>query len=168
MNKFDTVLISVGTTKFDPLIEVIDNRLIQEKLFQFGAKKLIVQHGSSSVPSSHIEGLIIESFNRTNDMSPYLSQSTIMISHAGAGCILDAREFKLPHVIVVNDSLMNNHQKEIAEKIEKENSAAVFYSAEKLEYAILNGTFLDKINQISDKKNPKSRSINEVLDELFQ
>lgn len=39
----------------------------------------------------------------------------LVIGHAGAGTILDTLRNKLPLLVVVNESLMGNHQHEIAD-----------------------------------------------------
>ncbi|CAI4062406.1 hypothetical protein N7582_002126 [Saccharomyces uvarum] len=42
--------------------------------------------------------------------------SNLVISHAGTGSILDALRLNKPLIVCVNDSLMDNHQQQIADK----------------------------------------------------
>ena len=42
-----------------------------------------------------------------------------MISHAGAGSILEAMESRKLLLVVINDSLMGNHQTELASKMRR-------------------------------------------------
>ncbi|XBW36107.1 hypothetical protein QEN19_001683 [Hanseniaspora menglaensis] len=66
----------------------------------------------------------ISFFNLSSSLNEFLKEfrPVIVISHAGTGSLLDAMANKCQDngiiVAVVNDSLMNNHQLEIGEKLE--------------------------------------------------
>lgn len=51
----------------------------------------------------------------------YIEAVDLIISHAGAGSILDALENKKDLIVVANQSLMNNHQIELAEQLYHDN-----------------------------------------------
>ena len=40
-----------------------------------------------------------------------------MLSHAGAGSILETMRLQLPLLVVVNEQLMHNHQREVADEL---------------------------------------------------
>ncbi|KAM9897486.1 hypothetical protein OXX69_010248 [Metschnikowia pulcherrima] len=60
-------------------------------------------------------------FGFANNINSYISQADLVVSHAGTGSILDTLRSKKPLIVVTNDSLMDNHQAEIAARFEAEN-----------------------------------------------
>ncbi|CAF1376157.1 unnamed protein product [Rotaria magnacalcarata] len=92
--------VTVGTTQFDLLIETIvhDPNVLQ-----------------TLVDCLQIDKLILQIDSIEND----IQQADIVISHAGAGTILQALEAHKPLLVVVNEKLMNNHQLEIANEMEQ-------------------------------------------------
>ena len=59
-------------------------------------------------------------FAFTSSLIPEISEASLVISHAGAGTCLDVLGQGVPHIVVVNEELMNNHQIELAEKLSEE------------------------------------------------
>ncbi len=49
-----------------------------------------------------------------------MERASLIISHAGAGCILEALSLRKPLVVVVNEGLMDNHQAQLAHELERE------------------------------------------------
>ncbi|CAF2473452.1 unnamed protein product [Rotaria sp. Silwood2] len=93
--------VTVGTTQFDQLIETIvhDSNVLQ-----------------TLVDCLHVDKLILQIDSIEND----IQQADIVISHAGAGTILQTLEIHKPLLVVVNEKLMNNHQLEIAHEMEQQ------------------------------------------------
>jgi beta-1,4-N-acetylglucosaminyltransferase len=50
-----------------------------------------------------------------------MKEAKLIISHAGAGCVLEALSFEKPLIVVVNEKLMDNHQFELARRLHKDN-----------------------------------------------
>ena len=121
---FETVFVTVGTTQFDSLIQVTCSAEFMEFLnCEFGTNKIVFQIGQGvMVPDSH--GLfttstgsevIIEWFRLRPDTSDVVKSADLVITHCGAGSIMDAMRFQKPTLAVVNTNLMDNHQTELAE-----------------------------------------------------
>ncbi|KAI5961237.1 ALG13 [Candida pseudojiufengensis] len=63
----------------------------------------------------------IVAFPFSTNIESYIESSTLVISHAGTGSIIDTLKYKKPLIVIVNNKLMDNHQLEIAEEFEKLN-----------------------------------------------
>lgn len=127
-------LITVGTTCFDELIETLNSNAERfcAELYRRGISKLFVQYGSGTTsPDTLCEtasrefGIECESFPFVPSLSDLLEESTLVVSHAGAGTILETLRLKdnsqnFGLIVVVNQKLMDNHQMEIATKLEKD------------------------------------------------
>ncbi|KAL1116284.1 hypothetical protein AAG570_005779, partial [Ranatra chinensis] len=87
-----------------------------------GCKRLILQFGNGTfVPETGINsGIQIESYRFKDSLAKDMAKADVVISHAGAGSCLEALEAKKKLLVVVNDSLMHNHQVELAEKLHQE------------------------------------------------
>ena len=46
-----------------------------------------------------------------------MSEASLVVSHAGAGSILEGMRLGALMIVVVNDALMHNHQQELAEEL---------------------------------------------------
>lgn len=60
------------------------------------------------------ESIKIVAFPFTHDISSYIKTADIIVSHAGTGSIIDVLRLKKNLVVVTNDSLLDNHQLEVA------------------------------------------------------
>ena len=49
-----------------------------------------------------------------------MTQASLVLSHAGAGSILEALSLEKPLFVVVNDALMDNHQMELAGALDRD------------------------------------------------
>lgn len=112
-----SVFVTVGTTKFDKLIETVTDNRTLEALQRKGYKSMTIQSGNGTFvidPSSVIK---ITSYKFKPDIGLDMSCSDLVISHGGAGSIMQALDLKKPLLVVVNEDLMDNHQFELAEKL---------------------------------------------------
>ncbi|XP_003703929.1 alg13 UDP-N-acetylglucosaminyltransferase subunit [Megachile rotundata] len=160
-----TVFVTVGTTKFDDLIKTVLTSEILQALSLKGYNEMILQIGKTVfVPDCtlHYGFVNIEYFNLCFNIQEYVENADLIISHAGAGSILDALEKRKNLIVVTNQSLMDNHQLELAEQL---------YKDEHLYYCTCE-TLLDTIQTMDFTKlkpfiSGKSKRIAEFIDQIM-
>jgi beta-1,4-N-acetylglucosaminyltransferase len=124
--QFKTLFVTVGSTRFDSLINrIVDNDII-ELLVQKKFNKIILQIGNgdhnnlldkkNSLYFDKRFELIV--YRYRSSLKNDLEQSDLVISHAGAGSILESLEEGKKLIVVINENLMNNHQFELASKMQ--------------------------------------------------
>lgn len=149
-----SVFVTVGTTKFDELIASITERNTLEALKRKGYTSMIVQMGNGTFllePSDVIE---ISSYKFKPDIRSDMNNSDLIISHGGAGSIMQALDYGKPLLVVVNEKLMDNHQHELAEKLCDEKR--LYYTTcknlcnciENLDFSQLNSVKIDNSKKI--------------------
>jgi beta-1,4-N-acetylglucosaminyltransferase len=123
-------LVTVGTTKFENLIKCIDTEEFYKLLDDHKFTKLIIQKGFGEyIPSKFkdlkLQNLQVQVEQLLSNFDVIIKNSNYIISHGGAGNVLEALQNKNKLFVVVNDLLMDNHQVELAESLSKDNY--VFY-----------------------------------------
>ncbi|ORX90361.1 asparagine-linked glycosylation 13 [Basidiobolus meristosporus CBS 931.73] len=115
--------VTVGSTGFDNLIAEVSKVEFTQELENLGYSTLLVQYGSSShaftKPLSN-SNVTVYGFDYKSSLLPDLEKAQLVISHAGSGSIIEALRLGKPLIVVVNDTLMNNHQLELASKLDSE------------------------------------------------
>ncbi|WBW72670.1 N-acetylglucosaminyldiphosphodolichol N-acetylglucosaminyltransferase Alg13 [Schizosaccharomyces osmophilus] len=112
--------VTVGSTRFDELVSSVLHAETQYQLLQHGITQLIVQFGNGKEAfgtPKPIKGISISGFDYAPEIGSYIDSSSIVISHAGAGSILQCLRAQKPLIVVPNESLMDNHQLELANKL---------------------------------------------------
>eukprot|EP00438_Fugacium_kawagutii_P012674 Skav207516 [mRNA] locus=scaffold907:206762:211355:+ [translate_table: standard] len=114
--------VTVGTTSFDDLVKEVDSESFQEQAKSLGYKSLVVQSGRGTYRLSQRDPPILEvkSFDLKPSLEEEMSSASLVISHAGAGSIIEALRQKRRLLVVVNPCLMDNHQLEVAEAMAAE------------------------------------------------
>lgn len=112
--EFKTVFITVGTTCFEELIDEVNTKDTVEALKKLGCKKLVIQYGRGKTPDVAFEGLEVESYSLKSSITPDIEAADLVIGHAGAGTCLEVLKAGKPLIVVINDSLMDNHQTELS------------------------------------------------------
>lgn len=104
------IFVTIGTGKFEQLVKRADE--LSKKI----KERVIIQIGKSNyVPKN------AEYFYFTKEFDKYVKESSIIISHGGAGTIFDLLKRGKKVIAVANLNRIDKHQKEILEELEKEN-----------------------------------------------
>lgn len=128
-----TMFVTVGSTKFDDLVERILSDDTVNQIVELGFTKLILQVGSSQYDSKKVEQLrevsskdtsqklVIELYNYKDSIDEDIERSDVIVGHAGAGTCLETLRNGKRLLIVVNEKLMGNHQSELADQLSRDN-----------------------------------------------
>lgn len=120
------ILVTVGTTQFNGLIETIDNIAKTKKNY----------YVTFQIANGNYKPVNGEYFEFHNNINQYYSSSDLIITHAGAGSIYQLLKLNKKIIIVPNLERVDKHQLDIANYMDNNNYALVCYSLEKLENAI--------------------------------
>ena len=116
------VFVTVGTTKFDALIAAIDTDACLGALVARGFTSLRMQIGHGEIlPRLSFPGLALSFYRHDPQYKNDVARADLIISHAGAGSIMDGLALKKKLIVVVNTSLMDNHQMELAQAMADRN-----------------------------------------------
>ncbi|GAA5844510.1 hypothetical protein JCM9279_006328 [Rhodotorula babjevae] len=143
-----TAVLTVGSTRFDPLVAAALSASSLAALSSLGVTRLLAQVGNSALPQGWGEGacaraggLTVEVVRFLGDLEDKVGEADLVVSHAGAGSILSflrplpsstsaTPSFSLsrPHrrlVLVPNSTLMDSHQADLADEMEGKGWAVV-------------------------------------------
>ncbi|KAK6590579.1 glycosyl transferase [Cryptosporidium xiaoi] len=118
-----SILVTVGTTKFEELVKEVDRQEFHNKLLILGYNKLIIQYGSGDYKPAERRVKFGQDSSLENDLEitsvSYMKEIAygdydLIICHAGAGSILNSLRNNRRTIVVVNNKLMDNHQSELA------------------------------------------------------
>jgi beta-1,4-N-acetylglucosaminyltransferase len=119
MSSGKNVFITVGTTEFDELVREIDDMDFIRTLKDSGFTSATVQIGRGvhepSILSSNCSELVVEVYRFKPTLDDDMKRADLIISHCGAGSILEAVKYEKELIVVVNNSLQDNHQTELAD-----------------------------------------------------
>ncbi|KAJ3373162.1 hypothetical protein GGF31_001152 [Allomyces arbusculus] len=111
------VLVTVGTTTFPALVDAILAPPALAQLAKLGYTSLQIQAGAYEPTIPPNTPLSVHAFAYAPSLADEVARAHLVVTHAGAGCLLEALrapggERKV--VAVVNSALMDNHQRELA------------------------------------------------------
>ncbi|KAK9473622.1 uncharacterized protein V1510DRAFT_414522 [Dipodascopsis tothii] len=128
------LLVTVGSmTSFDGLVEAVLAPETVAALSVLGYDAIFVQYGVAATSKAKFDALVdrlaavppalrpaVEGLAITRDLPGLIAQCDTVVSHAGAGTIVDV--LRAPGggkklVVVANESLMDNHQTEVADAL---------------------------------------------------
>lgn len=149
-----SVFVTVGTTKFDELIASVTEHFILDTLKSKGYTSMTIQMGNGTFIPKPSDVMKISSYKFKPDIGPDISNSDLVISHGGAGSIMQALDHGKSLLVIINEKLMDNHQYELAEKLFDEKR--LYYttckklcnSIENSDFSLLNSVKIDNSEKI--------------------
>lgn len=161
-----TLLVTVGTTRFDQLIKKILNKESVEQLAIMGFARLILQIGKSEYEVEQVEPLReiieIEIYDYKPSLLDDIDRADVVVGHAGAGTCLEVLRMNRRLLLVVNETLMDNHQRELAEQL-AEDKYVLSTSVDEL------NANLDAICETKlSKFPPRSNKFDKIFDEALE
>lgn len=116
------MFVTVGTTKFDNLIETICQEKTLKCLQMLGYNRVLLQVGSGDVTAEGVacQGIDIDFYRFKPSIKSDIEDADLVISHAGAGSCLETLGAGKKLLVVINDDLMGNHQLELARQLNKD------------------------------------------------
>ncbi|CAO3584942.1 unnamed protein product [Absidia cylindrospora] len=121
------LFVTVGSTGFDDLVEAATSINFLSNLSTLGFNSLLIQYGSSKdiflrntkdLTESDIE---IQGYDYKTTIEHDITMANLVISHSGSGTILQALRLHKRLVVIVNESLLDNHQTELAQIMATKN-----------------------------------------------
>jgi beta-1,4-N-acetylglucosaminyltransferase len=121
------VFITVGTTEFDELISSLDSAEAADALVRLGATTVVLQVGRGVAVPQELQaelerrGVSCSWFKFRDTLSEEMEAAELIISHCGAGSVLEATNLRKLLLLVVNPTLQGNHQDELASAMKAGN-----------------------------------------------
>jgi beta-1,4-N-acetylglucosaminyltransferase len=119
------ILVAIGTTDFDALIQAMDSlslNLSEQVVMQIGRSKYIPEH--------------CEYFRFVPSLAPYYECASLIVSHGGLGIVTEALKLGRPLVAVEDPNQPDRHQREILDVWEREGHLIWSHDLTKLSQAI--------------------------------
>jgi beta-1,4-N-acetylglucosaminyltransferase len=119
---FSRIFITVGTTEFTELINRIDICDFVEAIRNVNCQHLVIQIGRGRQPVNlprlcEENGIHCTIYQFKPNLTEDMSSASLIISHCGAGSIIEAMSLRKPLIVVVNSTLQGNHQTELSEAL---------------------------------------------------
>jgi len=153
------IFVTVGThtQSFNRLLEEVD-RLIENKKI---GEKVIMQIGHSNYKPENAEWFRFINFDKLKKIQ---KTARIIITHGGAGCIIDALSNKKPVIAVPRfkkfNEHVNDHQLDLVKALAEHKKIYPVYDISRLENAIYE---IKKIKQLKSTKDSLCKEIERVL-----
>jgi beta-1,4-N-acetylglucosaminyltransferase len=122
------LFVTVGTTRFDDLVEQINSKEFLNTAILIGITRITLQHGNSPSFIIRQKDVQLETLSFTDDPHQFIREADIVIGHCGSGTSLDVLRGPICHpkvnekgpilILVPNETLMDNHQSELAHELE--------------------------------------------------
>eukprot|EP00536_Pseudo-nitzschia_multiseries_P007688 jgi/Psemu1/305141/fgenesh1_kg.183_\ len=113
------IFVTVGTTQFDKLVSSATSDPALQWMERQGFSSLTIQYGRGKKPelpssSSSPLKIKIETYDFRPSLLEDMERADLVLSHAGAGTVMEVLRMKKKLIVVINTDLMDNHQTELA------------------------------------------------------
>jgi len=125
ISKNKTVFVTVGSTQFPELVSAVITKKSLEILHSNGFTNLVIQYGAGPEPKISVENIKLRAFPLTTKFTEEVNKADLLICHCGAGTLLDALRAHKKAIGVINDTLMDNHQVQLANGLHKDGYIAI-------------------------------------------
>ncbi|UVC49936.1 n-acetylglucosaminyldiphosphodolichol N-acetylglucosaminyltransferase [Theileria orientalis] len=113
-----TVLVTVGTSKFNSLVRKVDEEDFQRELQSLGYTHVVYQLGTGSfVPKTALLQVTVERY--IDEFCSYVKRSDLIISHLGAGNLLEVFRHQKQAIFVPNPDAKGRHQNELVSVLDR-------------------------------------------------
>lgn len=123
------VFITVGSTRFDALVQAAISEQVLDALHKKGYKRIVIQRGNSDFEREaggngqdlvvfEKNGMEVESWKFKSSILSEVQRADLVVGHAGAGTILDALRQGKPMIVVPNPTLLDDHQGELSSRLD--------------------------------------------------
>jgi beta-1,4-N-acetylglucosaminyltransferase len=128
-------MVTVGTTQFDDLVRCVTEDQALQSIASFGYNRLLIQYGKGKAPNLHTEnryGIQIDCYDFKASLEEDMLQADLILSHAGAGTLMECCNLHRRLVAVINSKLMDNHQIELASALHQRGHLLMIQSPKDL------------------------------------
>ncbi|WKY13867.1 hypothetical protein Q1695_004592 [Nippostrongylus brasiliensis] len=128
-----TCFVTVGTTRFDQLVNQILSEECVTVLKSVGVQQIKIQLGAgewnddvrqrvfngvvADQGDGESYGMPVHYYRFKRNIQDDMKEAMIVVGHAGAGTCLECLRLRKPFIVVVNEELMDNHQLELAKEL---------------------------------------------------
>jgi len=119
-----SILVTVGTTNFDSLIEFLDNNFDEHE-------DVLFQIANGEYKPKQFEFIAF-----TKDIDALYKKYDFIITHAGAGTIYKLLDLRKKFIVVPNLERIDSHQTDIAQFVEENNYALTCINYEDIPLAL--------------------------------
>ena len=115
------VFVTVGTTRFDALVESASHATFLAAARRLGFASVVIQHGQGPAPRAPPLPLpasaplaALSFYGLKPDIGADVRGAGVVVSHAGAGSVFEALRAGRRLLVACNPALAGNHQEELA------------------------------------------------------
>ncbi len=167
-----SLLVTVGSTRFDDLIEALSGNLerFKEMISLFQIEQVTIQYGKCEAsvlrPFKSVQNVRLVDYLPPSEMTALLASATVVIAHGGAGTafeLLRSNKQIERFVMVENPGLMDSHQSELIDVLIAMGCPVIRGSIEDIYNSVADAVPVKQFNLPSSN----SKVLISILDSVF-